>query len=248
MKILKIPYSAGCLGKNIGTEKAPDAVLAELNNLFVNESKKSRFVEAENVEVDNSNISVSQEKIRKAVKEGLVIGGDHSITYSAFKGSGCDGLLILDAHADCMEGTDAVTHEDFARKLVDEGAKVVLAGVRDLHRQELDFIQQKKILCFTMKEIFELGIKEFCDAVMENCRQFKSLYLSIDIDVADPAFAPGTGYTVAGGLSSRELIYLVQRLKLLKNLKVVDIVEVNPKKDRDNITVKLAAKIVNELF
>lgn len=248
MKILKIPYSAGCLGKNIGTEKAPDAILAELNNLFVNESKRSRFTEVSEVAVDNSNIKNSQEKIKNSVKEGIVIGGDHSITYSAFRGSGCDGLLILDAHADCMEGTDAVTHEDFVRKLVDEGAKVILAGIRDLHRQELDFIQQKKIQCFTMKEIFEVGIKEFCDSVMENCRQFRSLYVSIDIDVADPAFAPGTGYTVAGGLSSRELIYLVQRLKLLKNLKVVDIVEVNPKKDRDNITVKLAAKLVNELF
>lgn len=248
MKILKIPYSAGCLGKNIGTEKAPDAILKEMNDLFVNESGRSGFAEVAEVKINNSNVSESHKKIKEAVKEGVVLGGDHSITYSSFKGSGCDGLLILDAHADCMAGTDAVTHEDFVSKLVNEGAKVILAGLRNPDKQEFDFIKQKKVQNFTMKEIFDMGIKDFCDTIMENCRQFKSLYVSIDIDVVDPAFAPGTGYPVAGGLTSRELIYLVQRLKLMKNLKVVDIVEVNPLKDVSKLTVQLAAKIVNELF
>lgn len=248
MKLLKIPYSAGCLGKNLGCEKAPDAILKEIEELYLNEGKKKRFLEVSEVKVDNSDVKGSLEKIKGAVREGVVLGGDHSITYPAFKGSGCDGILILDAHADCVEGTDSVTHEDFVRKIVNDGGKVILAGLRDIYHEEADFIKEKNIMHFTMKDIFNLGVKEFCDTVMENCRQFNSLYLSIDIDVCDPAFAPGTGYTVAGGLTSRELIYLVQRLKMLKNLKVIDIVEVNPEKDSDKKTVKLAAKLLNEMF
>jgi len=76
----------------------------------------------------------------------------------------------------------------------------------------------------------------------------KELYVSIDIDVLDPAFAPGTGYREPGGLSSRDFIYLVQRINKIKNLKAVDIVEINPDKDIKNQTVKLGAKILSELI
>jgi agmatinase len=77
---------------------------------------------------------------------------------------------------------------------------------------------------------------------------FGSLYVSIDIDVLDPAFAPGTGYLEPSGLSSRELIFFLQRLSNLKNLKAVDLVEINPKLDISNLTVKTGAKIISELF
>ena len=98
-----------------------------------------------------------------------------------------------------------------------------------------------------MKNLF-LNIDNACDSVMEICRQFNELYLSIDIDVLDPSFAPGTGYLEPGGLSTRELIYFIQRIKLLKNLKRIDLTEVNPEKDINDITVKNAAKIISELL
>ena len=97
-----------------------------------------------------------------------------------------------------------------------------------------------------MKEITTEGIHEISESVMAAAKDFEALYVSIDIDVLDPAFAPGTGCTEPAGLTSRELIYFVQRLKLLKNLKIVDIVEINPKKDVNNMTSKLGAKIIAE--
>ena len=84
--------------------------------------------------------------------------------------------------------------------------------------------------------------------VMEKARKFENLYISLDIDSVDPAFAPGTGCIEPGGLASRELIYFIQRLKLLKNLRMMDIVEVNPKIDVNNMTSKLAAKVIGEFF
>ena len=98
-----------------------------------------------------------------------------------------------------------------------------------------------------MKQIFEHGVKNVVDAVTEKIRSWPAVYLSIDIDACDPAFAPGTGYREPGGLSSRELIYFVQRLNKL-NLGMVDIVEVNPSMDVADLTSKLAAKLMLELL
>ena len=100
---------------------------------------------------------------------------------------------------------------------------------------------------YTMNEITTEGKDVVCDAIMAAAKDFGALYLSIDIDSVDAAFAPGTGYPEPGGLTSRELLYFIQRIKLLKNLKASDIVEVNPEKDVNGITSKLAAKIVVEL-
>ena len=79
-------------------------------------------------------------------------------------------------------------------------------------------------------------------------RNFSDSYISVDIDVLDPAFAPGTGYLEPGGLSTRELLYLLQRIKLLKNIRKYDLVEVNPDKDINLMTCKTAAKIIKELI
>ena len=98
-----------------------------------------------------------------------------------------------------------------------------------------------------MRELNE-NLEASCDRIMEETRKFDCLYLSLDIDIIDPAFAPGTGYLEPGGLTSRQFIYLIQRISLLNNLKVIDLVEVNPEKDLNGITVKLASKIIAELM
>ena len=95
-----------------------------------------------------------------------------------------------------------------------------------------------------MDRIFELGIKEIIEIAMEIANNFSDLYLSIDIDVLDSAYAPGTGYPEPAGLSPLELLYSLKKIKLLKNLRRVDLVEVNPKKDINNMTSRIAGKII----
>jgi len=90
-------------------------------------------------------------------------------------------------------------------------------------------------------------LQDTCDAVMEFSNN-KDLYVSIDIDVIDPVFASATGYQESGGLTSRQFIYLIQRINKIKNLRAVDIVEINPEKDKTGLTVKLGAKILGELL
>ena len=79
---------------------------------------------------------------------------------------------------------------------------------------------------------------------MEIANTFSELYISIDIDVLDPCYAPGTGYLEPAGLSTLELIYSLKKLKILKNLRRVDLVEVNPEKDTNNLTINTAKKIL----
>lgn len=240
MVLIKVPSSEGNLNKNLGCEKAPNEIVKDLEGLKIEEAK-----------VVKGNLSKTFENIEKT-KGAIFVGGDHSITYASFKGFAKDkknpGLLIFDAHLDCDYYTETPTHEDFVRKLVDEKIvkkeNVIFVGVRKTFEVEEPFVTGMKV--FRMKNLFN-NIEISCDGVMELCRAFSDFYLSIDIDVVDPAFAPGTGYQEPGGLSSSEILYFIRRLKLLKNLKRADVVEVNPDKDINGRTVKLAAEIINEL-
>lgn len=254
MKIVKVATAQGSLGKNIGTEKAPDKIVGELRKISANEEGKSLFYEVDSVEVNRSNIEETNEKIFE--KEGdIFIGGDHSITYPLFKKTAQKnrnaGLIMFDAHPDCENNFTPPSHEDFIQVLIEEGAlkkeNIIMIGIRNIDVKEKQYIKEKKIKCYTMKELRN-SIEETCDTIMETARGFDALYISIDIDVVDPSQAPGTGYIEPAGMQARDLVYFIQRLKLLKNLKRVDIVETNPDKDVNQMTAKLAAKIISELI
>ena len=245
MKIVKIKSSLGGLGKS-NSEDAPDLVINHLRDYTKNFEVDDVKIVKENLDETNKNISE---------KEGdIFIGGDHSITYSCFKNF-CrkyknPGLLVFDAHADCMDNFK-ITHEDWLAVLIEEKLvrieNVILVGLRKIEKQEVEYLNKKKIKYFGMDRLFG-NIEDVCDTIMENLRNCDGLYISVDIDVVDPAFAPGTGYPEPGGLSSQELLYFIRRLKLLKNLRGIDLVEICPKKDVNNMTVRLGAKIVYELL
>lgn len=260
MIVLQVSFGLGHLGKNNGTEQAPKAVFEELNKISMNEQgQKLSFVSKE-VVIPKSNAGEALKAVSLATSNlnsrFCVLGGDHAMTYASFRGfqknnPDC-GILVFDAHPDLMQSFSLPTHENFLRMLVEEKIvspeRVVIVGLRSVDVEEQNFIKHNSILSFPMKNIFFEGIENICDAVMEAVRQWKSLYVSVDIDVLDPSCAPGTGYPEAGGLSTRELLYFLQRINKLTNLKAFDVVEVNPQKDFNNQTVITAAKIVSELY
>ena len=262
MHILKTPFSNGSLGKNIGSKDAPDAIVEELPNFFLTESGFVPKFTQETIEVDQFNIEESHNSILIKVKESLenyqktlMIGGDHSITYPAVKAflrkNPEGGLLVFDAHPDCCHNSNPPSHEDYLRTLIQENllnkSKVILVGLRKMSAREKEFLESNNILYHDMRKISQFGVQEVCDTMTEHVRNWPALYLSLDIDVVDPAFAPGTGYQEPGGLTSREMIYFIQRIRRLKNLKFIDLVEVAPDKDINNATIKLAAKLIVEL-
>ncbi|MFH1637008.1 MAG: arginase family protein [Candidatus Woesearchaeota archaeon] len=257
MLLVKIPYSLGGLDKP-GSEKAPDAILKVLKEeVWLSESGRKPFLDVKCVDVKDKDIAAAMGDIcsqLKAFNSGVVVGGDHSVTYAAFKAFASHyknpGLVVFDAHPDCYSEFNFPTHGDWLKALIEEGIvkaeNVLVVGLRASTFDENAYYASKKIKTFPMKKLFN-NIEVGCDSLMEMARFFDGLYVSIDIDVVDPAFAPGTGYVEPAGMSSRELLYFIQRLKLLKNLKAVDIMEVCPEKDVNGMTVKLAARLIAEL-
>ena len=253
MKIIGIPFSSGSLGKNDGCEKAPDLVIKRLRNISLNEEGNTVQFDFLNIEVDKNNFDLTHKSILNSSGD-IYLGGDHSITYSSFSSllGKNKGMIILDAHPDLEVGTKTPDHECYLRMLIDEKKipkeNVLLIGIRNVSKNELDFIKQNKIKCIYMKTLFENGIKETADDITEFALNFSDLYLSIDIDVLDPAFAPGTGYKESGGMTVRELLFLLQRIKRMKNLRRIDLVEINPDKDPSGITLGCGAKILSTFF
>lgn len=257
MKLIKIPFGGGGLGKGDGAKDAPDQIIKSMKEMYLNENGLKPNFDIDSVEVDNNNLEDSHNAIYDKVKQldkSILLGGDHSITGPAFKAFAENnkgaGIIVFDAHPDLMESVGPSSHEDWLRSLITSGivdkSRVIIIGLRNWDGQEKEFLELNKIRYFNMKQIF--NNKRVCDTVMENIREWPSVYLSIDIDVIDPAFAPGTGYPEPAGMSSREFIYFLQRLKMVKNIGMIDLVEVNPSADINNLTSKLAGKLIFELF
>jgi len=253
MKIIGIPFASGSLGKNEGCENAPDLVVERLRNTLLNEEGNSVNFDYLKIKAYKTDFDLTHKSILHEPGD-IYIGGDHSITYSSFSSlpGKNKGIIILDAHPDLEVGTRTPDHECYLRMLIEEGKvkkeNVLLIGIRNVSKNELDYIKQNRIKCVYMKTLFENGIKETVDDLTEFAINFSELYLSIDVDVLDPAFAPGTGYREPGGMSVRELLFLLQRIKKMKNLRRIDLVEINPDRDINGMTLDCGSKILSTFF
>lgn len=270
MFIVKVPGING-LGKTRGCEKAGNAVLETLEEIYSNEQGKpieTGLLDLEEIHLNNSDLEKSNNLIFKNAMEifetklkTIFLGGDHSISYSLGKAflEHCKSsdkkpcLIIFDAHPDCMSSapgnSEIPTHEEWLRALVDDGfpaENILFVGVRNSDPSEIEFLSRRRIRVIGMNQLLE-DLRDTCDVIMEFSNG-KELYLSLDIDVIDPAFAPATGYAEPGGLTSRQFLYLIQRLNKVKGLRAIDIVEINPEKAGAEMTVKLGAKILAELI
>jgi len=255
MIVFKIPFGTGGLGKSIGCQNAPDKIIESAKQYSSTENGGYFNIEEKEILIDDSNISESLKKIEEGVGSlpFAALGGDHTITYSILKKIADSnlGLVVFDAHPDLMHCFSVPTHENYLRHLIEEGIlmpdQIVLVGLRSIDLEEKKFLIENKINYFTMHEIMVEGIQQACDNIMESMNRFERLYVSIDIDAVDPAFAPGTGNPEVGGLSSRDLLYILKRLMMMKNYSGGDIVEVNPEMDVHDMTLKLAGRILVEM-
>ena len=173
----------------------------------------------------------------------IVLGGDHSITYPVIRAfhKHLTGLTIVhfDAHGDLydeFEG-DRFSHACPFARIMEEGlaVRLVQIGIRTLtaHQRE----QAKKFGV----EIYDAT--RWSEAPLESVGA--PLYLSIDLDVLDPAYAPGLSHPEPGGLSTREVLSLIRRLPC--PVSGADIVEYNPKNDVRDLTARVAAKMIKEV-
>ena len=174
----------------------------------------------------------------------LSLGGDHSVTFpiveALHRAHGPMSILHLDAHSDLyqdFEGNPYSHASPFARILERGLAKrLVQAGIRTLNTHQRAQAQRWGVEVIEMKNWSDLHRFSFEGPV----------YLSLDMDAIDPAFAPGVSHHEPGGFTSRQIIAILQKLDA--QLVGADIVELNPQRDASGITAMLAGKLFKELL
>lgn len=174
----------------------------------------------------------------------ISVGGDHSVTYPIILAFGKAyeklSILQLDAHPDLYDELDGNRYSHacpFAR-IMEEGLveKLVQAGIRTLNGHQREQAKKFGVEIITMGEI-EKTKKIIFDG---------PVYLSLDMDCLDPAFAPGVSHYEPGGMSTRDVLQIIQNLR--GNLVGADIVEYNPERDPQGITGMVAAKLLKEIM
>jgi len=188
----------------------------------------------------------------------VAIGGDHTIALpllrSVTRAHGKVALIHFDAHLDTWNTYfDApVTHGTIFRRAFEEGLLVeehsIHVGIRGPLYGAADLADDVGFGFRTIRatDVDDMGVPDVIGAIHERVGD-EAVYLSIDIDVLDPAFAPGTGTPEAGGLTSRELLRALRGLTQL-NLVGADVVEVAPAYDHAEITTVAAATVVFDLI
>jgi agmatinase len=197
-------------------------------------------------------------ELNAVLQEGAIpmcVGGDHSILLpilrSIHKFHGPVALIQLDAHSDTWDEYWGIkySHGTPVRRAIEEGLLaepyILQVGLRGqlYSAQDLDYAREHKIDMVTAEEFHDHGLP----LVRKKLEAFEGMktYLSLDIDVVDPAFAPGTGTPQVGGLTSVQILGLVRALRGL-NFVGCDLVEVSPQFDSADITSLLAANLLFE--
>jgi agmatinase len=218
-------------------------------------------------EVIPADAARSHEAIRRAVGEicaagavPIVLGGDHSIAHPdvgavARHLAPADlGLVHFDAHADNVPSLYGVTrsHGTPMRLLVEEGAlkgdHIIQVGLRGYwpDPQDFEWARQQGFRWHLMEEISERGMDAVMEDVVREAKTWDHMFLSFDIDVCDPGFAPGTGTPEPGGITGREGLRAVRRLAWEVGFAGMEVVEVSPPYDQSEITAFLANRVVLE--
>ena len=184
--------------------------------------------------------------IVKAEKTPVVLGGEHLITFPVIQvlSQKYPDLFVLqfDAHADLRDSYDGekLSHATVMRRIVEliGGDRVFQFGIRSGTKEEFQYAKHNTHL---IKGNVVEAIESFLRIIGNH-----PLYITFDIDVLDPAYAPGTGTPEPGGISSKELF---SSIYCLQNVNIVgfDIVEVNPAFDSSQRTQILAAKVLREM-
>lgn len=182
----------------------------------------------------------------------LSLGGDHSLTFPLLKAVSKQypnlTLLHLDAHGDLYDDFDGnrYSHASPFARIMEAGLvdRLLQVGIRTLNGQQRQQVTRFGVEVIDMRAYQHQGLLEHLRTITA------PLYLSLDIDVLDPAFAPGVSHREAGGLSTRQVIDILQAINA--PLVAADIVEFNPTvdvpaNDANGITAMTTAKLFKEL-
>ncbi|MDH3276866.1 MAG: agmatinase [Nitrosopumilus sp.] len=243
-----------------GCRFGPEAIRDAFNNIEIFHPDLQIDLEGVNIEdLGNTKHTVVASELidmlRKITRELaeknrqlFILGGEHLITYGTYLSFPKDtGYVVFDAHYDLRDeyADSKLSHASYLRRIVEErGSDNILhIGARAFVKEELAFLKENKIKTISDKEIRQGKGPQI---LKDHVSTFDKLYASFDLDVLDPAFAPGVGNPEACGITSREFFDMIYSFEN-KKVTGIDIVELNPTYDNGS-TASLAAKIISTLM
>jgi agmatinase len=260
--VVGLPFD-GTASFRSGSRDGPDAIrLASFNFESYDSYYKVDLSELDICDLGNMELGADPAYAQETIKEGIellperavaiFLGGEHSITPAIVEGlgrrSGALGVLVLDAHLDLREeyGCTASSHACASRRILEKDAVAGYAsiGIRSGSREEFGWAAENNISYFTARQVREEGVDAVLDQALRSL-QCDRLYLSIDLDVLDPAYAPAVGNPEPFGLSSWDAKRVIERLA--PRLVGLDINELTPAYDRGE-TALLAARLAREFI
>jgi agmatinase/guanidinopropionase len=270
--ILGAPYDSATTYRS-GARLGPRAIREQSlllwgynNALRVNPFEALKIVDAGDVDVVPVDIRATQQAIEKQVASlrshgarVLLLGGDHSVSLPSLRAHARDlgelAVVHFDAHPDTWNEEfpgQKYSHGTPFRRALEEKLIVpgsyLQVGLRGPTAGPGDYEQARALgaRVLTADAVYDLGMDGVLEEIHEHVGK-RPLYVTLDIDVVDPAFAPGTGTPEVGGLTSRQILQLVRGLKGL-SLVGCDLVEVAPAYDPAGITSILAANLAFEFL
>jgi len=243
-----------------GTRFGPDAIRESFNNIEIFMPQFSVDLEDTNIEdLGNTKhtvvpkemiemVSKITSELIKKEKQLIILGGEHLITLGTYPSFPKEtGYIVFDAHYDLRDeyADIKLSHAAYLRRIIEKQGsdKIIHVGARAYVKEELVFKEENKI-----KTISDWDIRHGNAAklIKDAASVFDKLYVSIDLDVLDPAFAPGVGNPEAVGITSRELYEMVCSLEGQKII-AADIVELCPTFDNGS-TAAIAARLMSSII
>jgi agmatinase len=269
--IVGVPFDGGTTyrpGPRFGPRhvRVQSAIIRPWNPVLkVNPFEKYRVADFGDLPVNPLSIEDTFRRIERGITPILVggarslcVGGDHSISLPILRAiakyhGGPINVIQFDAHNDLWDEYfgSKYSHGTPFRRAFEEGllndGGVLQVGLRGQVYAENDFnlAREHKVRMVTAEEFHEKGMAP----VKRHLAAFKNkpVYVTLDIDCVDPAYAPGTGTPQVGGFTSHQILQLVRALRGL-NIIGADLVEVSPQFDAGEITSLLAANLLYELL
>lgn len=259
--ICGVPFDGtSCIRK--GSRLAPPEIrkashyLETYSYLYEIDLKDVRIYDAGNLEVAervDETIEVISGSAEKYISDGkipIMLGGEHSLTLPFVKA--CKekyselGVVVLDAHLDLREEYEGErnSHACISKRIFEEVTQnYASVGIRSGAQEEYDYARQNKIKVFSAEDVFLHGVEKVVKEIREHIEGH--IYLSIDMDAIDPAYAPAVGSPEPYGLTARHVRDIISCFA--PYMVGFDLVEIAPAYDSGN-TALLGAKLVRDLI
>lgn len=259
--VLGAPFGGGSIS-GARCDLAPAAIRRALSRFTVWSSDRALSLEPLAVfdagDVDPADgVEETQARIESVIRSlgvtpVVLLGGDNSVTVGGARGTGADALLTVDAHHDCRDPSVRVTNGSPVRQLIEDGSvtSVVQVGIHGFANAEplARWALDHKVHVVTAGKVRTDGMSKTIVGALKLLGAARRIWVDVDMDVLDRAFAPGAPAALPGGLAPADLEEAAYMLGRDPRVVGMDITEIDPTADLADTTVRTAAAVMLSFF